>query len=76
MSNTPYTPTLTPDDAVKLGLMRPISDQDIVAPILQAFIKDATPNFGFYSFVMTLLQVVYHAGFVEGVRYERRKRHG
>lgn len=68
------TVTLTPDEAIKLGLMRPIAEQDILKPIGRAFMHYAnTQNFGFSSLILTLLQVVYTAGRVEGIRAERNR---
>lgn len=76
MNYKEYEPTLTPDEAVKLGLMRPISDCDLVEKILQAYLKNITPYYGSYFLFLGLLQVIYRAGFIEGIRSERRKRHG
>lgn len=68
------TVTLTPDEAIRLGLMRPIAEQEILKPIGRAFMHYAdTQNFGFSSLILTLLQVVYTAGRVEGIRAERNR---
>lgn len=68
------TVTLTPDEAIRLGLMRPIAEQDVLKPIGRAFMHYAdTQNFGFSSLILTLLQVVYTAGRVEGIRAERNR---
>lgn len=68
------TVTLTPDEAIRLGLMRPVAEQDVLKPIGRAFMHYAdTQNFGFSSLIMTLLQVVYNAGRIEGIRSERNR---
>lgn len=68
------TVTLTPDEAIRLGLMRPIAEQDVLKPIGRAFMRYAdTQNFGFSSLILTLLQVVYNAGRIEGIRAERNR---
>lgn len=69
------TVTLTPEEAIRLGLMHPIAEQEILKPIGAAFIQyAATMPLGSSSFILTLLQVVYNAGRVEGIRSERSRR--
>ena len=69
------TVTLTPDEAIRLGLMRPIAEQEILKPIGAAFMQYAAAMlFGSSSFILTLLQVVYNAGRIEGIRAERNRR--
>lgn len=66
--------TLTPEEALRLGLMRPVAEQEIMKPIGKAFMEYAgTQNFGSTSFVLTMLQVVYNAGRIEGIRAERNR---
>ena len=68
------TVTLTPDEAIRLGLMRPIAEQDVLKPIGRAFMQyAATMPLGSSSFILTLLQVVYNAGRIEGIRAERNR---
>lgn len=68
-------PTLTPDESVELGLKRPICGHKIVEPILDAFMDSADFKvYGFKSFFLTLLQIVYNAGRIEGIRAERKKK--
>lgn len=72
--NQKITVTLTPEEALRLGLMRPIAEQEIMKPIGKAFMDYAeTQNFGSTSFILTLLQVVYNAGRIEGIRAERNR---
>lgn len=69
------TVTLTPEEAIRLGLMHPIAEQEILKPIGAAFMQyAATMPLGSSSFILTLLQVVYNAGRVEGIRSERNRR--
>ena len=69
------TPTLTPEEAVKLGLKRPICGQKIVEPIMRAFMDSADiKDYGGRSYFLTMLQIVYNAGHIEGIRAEREKR--
>lgn len=69
------TVTLTPDEAIRLGLMRPIAEQAILKPIGAAFMQyAASMPLGSSSFILTLLQVVYNAGRIEGIRAERNHR--
>lgn len=68
------TVTLTPDEAIRLSLMRPITEQEILKPIGAAFMQyAASMPLGSSSFILTLLQVVYTAGRVEGIRAERNR---
>lgn len=72
--NQKITVTLTPEEALRLGLMRPVAEQEIMKPIGKAFMDYAeTQNFGSTSFILTLLQVVYNAGRIEGIRAERNR---
>lgn len=72
--NQKITVTLTPTEALRLGLMRPVAEQEIMKPIGKAFMDYAeTQNFGSTSFILTLLQVVYNAGRIEGIRAERNR---
>lgn len=72
--NQKITVTLTPEEALRLGLMRPVAEQEIMKPIGKAFMEYAeTQNLGPTSFILTLLQVVYNAGRIEGIRAERNR---
>lgn len=72
--NQKITVTLTPEEALRLGLMRPVAEQEIMKPIGKAFMDYAeTQNFGSTSFILTLLQVAYNAGRIEGIRSERNR---
>lgn len=72
--NQKISVTLTPEEALRLGLMRPVAEQEIMKPIGKAFMDYAeTQNFGSTSFILTLLQVVYNAGRIEGIRAERNR---
>lgn len=65
-------PTLSPEEAIRLGVMRPISEQDNLEPIVKEYIKYAkTTNFGPATFILTLLQIAYNSGRIEGIRAER-----
>lgn len=67
--------TLTPEEALRFGLMRPIAEQEILKPIGKAFMDYAeTQNFGPASFILTMLQVAYNAGRIEGIRAERKRK--
>lgn len=69
-------PTLTPDEAVRLANLRPISDFYITAAIYSAFydkhkyFAESDSNF----FTVALLATCWNAGRIEGIRAERAKR--
>lgn len=66
--------TLTPEEALRLGLMQPVAEHEIIKPIGKAFMEYAeTQNFGSTSFILTLLQVIYNTGRIEGIRAERNR---
>lgn len=68
-------PTLSPEEAIRLGVMRPISEQDNLEPIVREYMKYAeTTYFGPATFILTLLQIAYNAGRIEGIRVERSRK--
>lgn len=68
-------PTLSPEEAIRLGVMRPISEQNNLEPIVRAYMRYAkTTNFGPATFILTLLQIVYNAGMIDGIRAERSRK--
>lgn len=70
------TPTLCPQEAVRLGKMRTVNDIHIAEEIYEAYdiknhqIRDTEP----YWYTFCLLAACWNAGRIEGVRMERARR--
>lgn len=70
------TPTLNPEEAVRLGRLRTISDLRIVEKLYEAYdkvhheIKFTSPIW----YTQCLLATCWNAGRIEGIRMERERR--
>lgn len=69
-------PSLSPQDAVRLGKLRTISDIIIVQDIYEAYDTSncETRYRDPYWFTVSLLATCFNAGRIEGVRMERKRR--